>query len=158
MANVIRYRGEEENFIEAFEIKLSTDYKLENEDLSIIACGPMVPEAMRAAYILKEEYGFETRILDVHTVKPIDKKALIKAADETGIIVTAEEHQVGGFGNIVAGVIGQGKRYNSLLLMDMIGVPDKFGESGASWELMKVFGLTGEHIAERAKRLCDRSS
>jgi len=158
VANVIRYRGEEENFIEAFETRLSTDYKSENEDLSIIACGPMVPEAMRAAYILKEEYGIETRILDVHTVKPIDKKALIKAADEIGIIVTAEEHQVGGFGNIVAGVIGQGKRYNSLLLMDMIGVADKFGESGAPWELMKVFGLTGEHIAERAKRLCDRSS
>jgi len=158
VANVIRYRGEEEDFIEAFEIKLSTDYKLENEDLSIIACGPMVPEAMRAAYILKEEYGIETRILDVHTVKPIDKKALIKAADEIGIIVTAEEHQVGGFGNIVAGVIGQGKRYNSPLLMDMIGVADKFGESGAPWELMKVFGLTGEHIAERAKRLCDRFS
>ena len=158
VANVIRYRGEEENFIEAFEIKLSTDYKLENEDLSIIACGPMVPEAMRAAYILKEEYGIETRILDVHTVKPIDKKALIKAADEVGIIVTAEEHQVGGFGNIVAGVIGQGKRYQAPLLMDMVGVADKFGESGAPWELMKVFGLTGEHIAERAKRLCDRSS
>ncbi len=158
VANVIRYRGEEENFIEAFEIRLSTDYKLENEDLSIIACGPMVPEAMRAAYILKEEYGIETRILDVHTVKPIDKKALIKAADEVGIIVTAEEHQVGGFGNIIAGVIGQGKRYNSPLLMDMIGVADKFGESGAPWELMKVFGLTGEHIAERAKKLCDRSS
>jgi len=158
VANVIRYRGEEENFIEAFEIRLSTDYKLENEDLSIIACGPMVPEAMRAAYILKEEYGIETRILDVHTVKPIDKKALIKAADEVGIIVTAEEHQVGGFGNIVAGVIGQGKRYQAPLLMDMVGVADKFGESGAPWELMKVFGLTGEHIAERAKRLCDRSS
>ena len=157
VANVIRYRGEEENFIEAFEIKLSTDYKLENEDLSIIACGPMVPEAMRAAYILKEEYGIETRILDVHTVKPIDKKALIKAADEVGIIVTVEEHQVGGFGNIVAGVIGQGKSYQAPLLMDMVGVADKFGESGAPWELMRVFGLTGEHIAERAKRLCERS-
>ena len=154
--NVVRYRGEEENFIEAFEIKLSTDYEPEDEDLSIIACGPMVAEAMRAAYILKEEYGIETRVLDVHTVKPIDKKAIIKAVDEVGIIVTGEEHQVGGFGNIVAGVIGQGKGYKSPLLMDMVGVPDKFGESGAPWELMKVFGLTAEHIAERAKKLCDR--
>ncbi|MCD6575273.1 transketolase, partial [Candidatus Aerophobetes bacterium] len=111
VANIIRYRGEKEEFIEAFEVKLSTDYTSEGEDLSIIACGPMVPEAMRAAYILKEEYGIETRIVNVHTVKPIDKEAIIKAAEETGIVLTAEEHQAGGFGNIVAGVIAQGKRY-----------------------------------------------
>lgn len=158
LANIIRYRGEKKNFIEAFEVKLSPDYKSENEDLSIIACGPMVPEAMRAAYILKEEYGIEVRILNVHTVKPIDKKAIVKAAEETGIIITAEEHQVGGFGNIVAGVIGQGKRYDAPLLMDMVGVEDKFGESGAPWELMKIFGLTAEHIAKRAKELYDRKN
>ena len=121
-----------------------------------MACGPMVPEAMRAAYILKEEYGIETRIVNVHTVKPIDKEAIIKAAEETGIVLTAEEHQAGGFGNIVAGVIAQGKRYTTPLLMDMIGVPDKFGESGAPWELMKIFGLTAEHIARRAKKLYDK--
>ncbi|MCK4617828.1 transketolase, partial [Candidatus Aerophobetes bacterium] len=68
LANIIRYRGEKKNFIEAFEIKISPHYESENEDLSIIACGPMVPEAMRAAYILKEEYGIEVRILNVHTV------------------------------------------------------------------------------------------
>ncbi len=158
LANIIRYRGEKKNFIEAFEVKLSPDYQSEGEDLSIIACGPMVPEAMRAAYILKEEYGIETRILNVHTVKPIDKKAIVKAAEETGIIITAEEHQVGGFGNIVAGVIGQGKKYNAPLLMDMVGVEDKFGESGAPWELMKIFGLTAEHIAKRAKKLYERKS
>jgi len=155
LANIIRYRGEKKNFIEAFEVKLSPDYKSENEGLSIIACGPMVPEAMRAAYILKEEYGIEARILNVHTVKPIDKKAIVKAAEETGIIITAEEHQVGGFGNIVAGVIGQGKKYDAPLLMDMVGVEDKFGESGAPWELMKIFGLTAEHITKRAKKLYD---
>ncbi|MEE9192248.1 MAG: transketolase [Candidatus Aerophobetes bacterium] len=158
VANVIRYRGEEKDFVEAFETKLSTDYESENEDLGIIACGLMVPEAMRAACILKEEYRLETRILDVHTVKPIDKRAMVKAADELGVILTAEEHQVGGFGNIVAGVIGQGKRYGVPLLMDMVGVQDKFGESGGPWELMKVFGLTGEHIAERAKKLFDRKA
>ena len=149
LANIIRYRGERENFIEAFEVKLSKDYTSEGEDLSIIACGPMVPEAMRAAYILREEFGIEARILNVHTVKPIDKEAIVRAAQETGIIITAEEHQVGGFGNIVAGVIAKGKRYTSPLLMDMVGVEDKFGESGAPWELMKAFGLTAEHIAKR---------
>ncbi|MEA1963563.1 MAG: transketolase [Candidatus Aerophobetes bacterium] len=156
LANTIRYREEKEDFIQAFEIKLSSDYTSESEDLSIIACGPMVTEAMRAAYILKEEYGIETRILDVHTVKPIDREAIVRAAEETGIIVTAEEHQVGGFGNIVAGVIGQDKKYNKPLLMDMVGVEDKFGESGAPWELMKVFGLTAEYIAKKAKKLYDR--
>ncbi|MEA3485428.1 MAG: transketolase C-terminal domain-containing protein, partial [Candidatus Aerophobetes bacterium] len=156
LANIIRYRGEREDFAEAFEVKISTHYKLEGEDLSIIACGPMVLEAMRAAYILKEEYGIETRIINVHTVKPIDKEAIIRAVEETGIIVTAEEHQMGGFGNIVAGVIAKGKRYTTPLLMDMVGVEDRFGESGGPWELMKAFGLTAEHIAKKAKKLYDR--
>ena len=156
VANVIRYREEKDDFIQAFEMFLSSEYDSENEDISIIACGSMVPEAMRAAYILKEEIVIETRILNVHTLKPIDKEALIKAAEQTGAIITAEEHQVGGFGNVVAGVTAQGKKYRSPLLMDMVGVPDRFGESGAPWELLKVFGLTAEHIAQRAKRLYER--
>jgi len=153
LANIIRYRGERENFLETFEIRLSSHYTSENEDLTLIACGPMVAEAMRAAYILKEEYNLESRILNIHTLKPIDKKAILKAAKETGIILTCEEHQVGGFGNIIAGVIAQNKEYSIPLLLDMVGVEDKFGESGAPWELTKVFGLTAEHIARRAKKL-----
>lgn len=111
---------------------------------------------MRAAYILKEEYNLESRILNIHTLKPIDKKAIIKAAEETNIILTVEEHQVGGFGNIISGVIAQNKKYSTPLLMDMIGIKDRFGESGAPWELAKVFGLTGEHIAQRSKKLYDK--
>ena len=153
IANVIRYRGKENNFIDAFETKLSTEYKSEKEDLSIIACGPMVTEAMRAAYILKEEFGIETRVLCVHTVKPADKKALTGAAEETGAVLTVEEHQVGGFGNIVAGIISQGKAYNSPLLIKMIGVQDKFGETGEPWDLMKLFGLTAEFIVQDARKL-----
>ncbi len=156
IANIIRYRGRKDRFLDAFEVKLSTEYKGENEDISIIACGPMVPEAMRAAYILKEEYGIETRILNVHTVKPIDREAIKRAAEDTGVVITAEEHQVGGFGNIVAGVVGVEKGYNSPLLMDMVGVEDKFGESGAPWELIKDFGLSAEHIALKAKGLYDK--
>ena len=157
LANIIRYRGERENFMEAFETKLSSHYTSENEDLTLIACGPMVAEAMRAAYILKEEYNLESRILNIHTVKPIDIQAITKAAEETNIILSVEEHQVGGFGNIVAGVIAQGKSYNTPLLLDMVGVEDRFGESGAPWELTKVFGLTGEHIAQRSKKLYGKS-
>jgi len=153
LANVIRYRGEKNNFISAFETKLSSDYTSEGEDLTLIACGPMVAEAMRASYILKEEYNLESRILNIHTLKPIDKQAILKAAEDTNIIITIEEHQVGGFGNIIAGVIAQGKSYDTPLLMEMVGVEDRFGESGAPWELIKIFGLTGEYIAERAKKI-----
>jgi len=116
----------------------------------------MVAEAMRAAYILKEEYNLESRILNFHTLKPIDKKAIIKAAEETNIIITCEEHQVGGFGNIIARVITQNKKYFTPLLMDMIGVEDRFVESGAPWELTKVFGLTAEHIAKRAEKTYEK--
>ena len=157
LANVIRYRTKKKNFIEAFQTKLSPDYTSEKEDLTLIACGPMVAEAMRAAYILKEEYGLEARILNIHTIKPIDKPAILKATEETGVIVTCEEHLVGGFGNIIAGVIAQNKKYSTPLLMDMIGVEDRFGESGEPWELTKVFGLTAEHIAKRAKELLGKS-
>ena len=148
-ANVIRFRGAQESFSDAFETVLASDYKAENEALAIIACGPMVPEAMRAAYILKEERGIETRIVNVHTVKPIDRAAILAAANDCGIIITAEEHQVGGFGNLVAGVIAQGDVTRPVKLR-MVGVQDTFGESGQPWELMKYFGLTGEHIAAKA--------
>ena len=113
-------------------------------------------EAIRAAYILKEEYNIETRILNIHTVNPINKKAILKAAEETNIILTVEEHQVGGFGNIIAGVIAYGKSYSCSLLMDMIGVENRFGESGAPWELTKIFGLIAEDIAKRAKELYNK--
>jgi len=158
LANIIRYRTKKKNFMEAFQTKLSPDYTSEGEELTLIACGPMVAEAMRAAYILKEEYHLESRVLNIHTLKPIDKKAILKAAEYTHIIITIEEHQVGGFGNIIAGVIAQNKKYSTPLLMDMIGVEDRFGESGEPWELTKVFGLTAEHIAQRAKELYDKKS
>jgi len=151
IANIIRYRGEKENFIDAFETKLSSDYKSENEDITIIACGPEVPEAMRAAWILKEDFGIETRIINLHTLKPIDKKTIQKAAKETNAVITAEEHQVGGLGNQVAVAILAGG--NPLKKFAMIGVQDRFGESGSSWELVKYFGLSAEHIAKKAEEM-----
>jgi transketolase len=157
VANIIRYRGEQPRFQDAFQTFLSTNYLGEHEDLSIVACGPMVPEAMRAAWILKEEFGIETRIVNVHTVKPLDLAALLQAASQTHVVLTAEEHQVGGFGNIIAGAILRHRRaFEQPLLFDMIGVQDRFGVSGKPWELVQHFGLTAEHIAERAKHLYDR--
>lgn len=152
VANVIRYRGAADQFVDAFEQVLSTEYESEDEDLAIIACGPMVPEAMRAAVILKEEFDLETRVVNLHTVKPIDEDAVVAAAADTGVVITAEEHQVGGMGNRVAGVICQAGLEQPVKLA-MIGVQDRFGESGEPWELVKVFGLTGEHIAQKAREL-----
>jgi transketolase len=157
VANIIRYRGDKPRFLDAFETFLSTDYAGEEEDVSIIACGPMVAEAMRAAWLLKEEYGLETRIVNVHTVKPLDVAALVQAAEQTHLILTAEEHQVGGFGNIVAGAILRNRHDFELpLLLDMIGVQDRFGISGKPWELMQWFGLCAEHLASRVLELVRR--
>ena len=153
LANVIRFRQEQANFVDAFDIILGTEYKNEEEDICIIACGPMVAEAMRAAWIIKEEYNIETRILNIHTVKPIDKDTIVRAAEEIGKILTVEEQQVGGFGNIIAGVISQRKKFSKPFIMDMIGINDHFGESGDPWSLLKAFGLSAEQISERAYKL-----
>jgi transketolase len=156
VANVYRYRGEKDNFVDAFSVSLSSEYRSENEDLTIIACGPEVPEAMRAAWILKEDYGIETRVLNMHTLKPLDREAILRAGRETKAILTAEEHQVGALGNQVAGILLQSRElYGMPMLMGMIGVQDRFGESGAPWELMWEFEVSGEHIAQKARELFD---
>jgi transketolase len=152
-ANVIRYRGRKPSFRDAFETFLSTKYADEGEDLTIAACGPILCEAMRAAVILKEEFGLETRVLDVHTVKPLDGEALRRAVRETGVVLTCEEHQKGGFGNIVAGAVCGCETGGRPLAFDRIGIEDRFGESGKPWELMIRLGLTAEHIAARARDL-----
>jgi len=157
VANVIRFRGEKPRFIDAFETFLATDYSGEGEEVSMVACGPMVPEAMRAAWLLQAEYGIESRVINLHTVKPLDVAALVQAAEQTPVIVTAEEHQVGGFGNLVAGAILRHRQdFARPLLLDMVGVEDRFGLSGKPWELMQAFGLTAEHIATRVLRLRER--
>ena len=157
VANVIRYRGEKPQFLDAFETVLSTEYRSEEEDAAIVACGPMVPEAMRAAWLLKKDYGIETRVLNVHTVKPLDVAALVAAAAATRLLVTAEEHQKGGFGNLIAGAILRARQdFAHPLLLDMIGVEDRFGLSGKPWELVQAIGLTAEHIAERVLNLYAR--
>ncbi len=157
VANVIRYRGVKTKFLDAFDTFKGPGYQSEDEQVAIIACGPMIPEAMRAAWLLKEEYGIETRIVNVHTVKPLDIATVLRAADETRVVVTAEEHQVGGFGNIVAGAILQHrKNFRLPLQLAMVGVADRFGISGNSWELMQYFGLTAEHIAKRVLDLVDK--
>jgi transketolase len=157
-ANVIRFRRRTASFRDAFQTALASEYRDEGEDLTIAACGPMVAEAMRAAWILKEERDLETRVLNVHTVKPLDTAALLGAARETGAVLTCEEHQKGGFGNIVAGAICSRVSAGGRLVFDSVGVEDRFGESGRPWELMVRFGLAAECIAARALALMERKA
>jgi len=157
IANVIRYRGPKPRFIDAFETVLSTQYRNENENIAIIGCGPMVPEAMRAGYILKAEYGLETRIINMHTIKPLDRAVIKAAVKDIGVLITVEEHQTGGFGSIIAAAACAEKDFNTPLKIDMIGVDDRFGQSAPPWQLLKKFGLTAEHIARRALVLAEES-
>ena len=153
-ANVIRLRGEASNFADAFETRLAANYRNESEDLSIVAIGPMVPEAMRAARILKLDYGYETRVLNLHTLKPIDADALVRAAMETGVVVTAEEHQIGALAWRVSGILTASRQlYGLPLITAAIGVKDRFGDSGAPWELVKELEVSAEHIAQKAVEL-----
>jgi len=153
-ANVIRLRGETEQFVDAFATILASDYRNESEDLSIIACGPMVPEAMRAAWILKRNFDCETRVINLHTLKPLDRAAIIRAAKETGVVITAEEHQIGALSGRVSEVItGSGQLYGLPVITGAIGVKDRFGDSGAPWELIKEFEVSAEHIAQKAVEL-----
>ena len=155
-ANVVRLRQPGDSFLKAFETRLESNYEDEGEDLTIIACGPMVPEAMRAAWILRREFGYETRILNLHTLKPIDESAIIWAARQTGVILTAEEHQIGALAWRVSNVItGSPVLYGQPVITGAIGVKDRFGDSGAPWELIKEFEVSAEHIAHKAMELVD---
>ncbi len=113
-------------------------------DVAVFACGPMVYEALVAAKAL-ETKGIDVRVVNMHTVKPIDREAIIAAARETGAIVTAEEHQVAaGFGSAIAEVVVE----SCPVPMRRVGVLDRFGESGEPDELMSRFNLTSADIVK----------
>lgn len=116
----------------------------EGNDVAIIACGAMVYESLIAAKELEKE-GISVMVINNHTVKPIDKDTIVKAAKKTRAVVTAEEHQVmGGMGSAVLEVLAQ----EYPVPVRMVGVTDRFGESGQPDELMKAFGLCGDSIAK----------
>lgn len=118
-------------------------------DVAIIACGLMVPVALEAADQLAAE-GIDARVINMHTIKPLDEELVLAAAAETGAIVTAEEHNVvGGLGATVAELLAK----KAPTKMAMVGVNDVFGKSGTGPELFEEYGLTAEHIAAEAKAL-----
>ncbi|WP_027398787.1 transketolase family protein [Anaerovorax odorimutans] len=121
----------------------------DGSDYTIIATGFMVNEAIQAAELLKSE-GISIRVIDMHTIKPIDKDIIIKAAKETKGIVTAEEHNIiGGLGGAVAEVVTE----NCPIKMKIVGIKDKFGQSGKPLELVEEYGLTAKDLVLAVKSL-----
>jgi transketolase len=124
----------------------------DGNDVAIIACGVMVVEALNAAAKLAQE-NIQARVINMHTIKPIDQEAIIKAAKETGAIVTAEEHQMfGGLGSAVAEVVAQ----NFCVPIEMVAVQDSFGESGKPEQLLEYYGLKDKNIVDAVKKAIRR--
>ncbi|MBL0331313.1 MAG: transketolase family protein [Chlorobiota bacterium] len=125
----------------------------EGNDVAIIANGWMVWEALVASERLAKEDGINARVINLHTVKPIDTESITLAARECGAIVTAEEHQImGGMGSAVAQVVVK----NCPVPMEFVGVTDTFGGSGNSVELMTAFGLTAQDVYISVKKVLKR--
>ncbi|WMJ23119.1 transketolase family protein [Paludicola sp. MB14-C6] len=117
-------------------------------DITIVATGLMVAEALKAAETLKQD-GINARVINIHTIKPLDKEIILKAAKETGVIVTAEEHNIiGGLGSAVSEVVCE----NSPIPVLKVGVNDVFGMSGPAVELLVKYGLTADNIVATCKK------
>jgi transketolase len=131
-----------------FEIGKAVTLK-DGKDVTLIATGIMVSKALEAAEKLKAE-GIDARVLDIHTIKPIDKEAIVKAAKETGAVITAEEHSIiGGLGSAVAEVLSE----ESPALLKRVGLNDVFGQSGKPAELMELYGLTADRLVKEAREI-----
>lgn len=122
----------------------------EGSDLTIIACGLMVMKAMEAAEQLAKE-GVSVRVINMHTIKPLDHKLVIESAEKTGKIITVEEANIlGGLGSAVCETVSE----YCPVPVKRIGVRDIFGKSGNPDKLLQEYGLTAEHIIEEARKLC----
>lgn len=136
-------------FDEDYKFEIGKGVKLtDGNDVAIIATGIMVNEALVAAEALKEE-GINARVINIATIKPIDKEIVLAAAKETGAIVTAEEHSIiGGLGSVVCDVISE----ECPVPVVKVGVQDTFGVSGPAGDLMVKYGLKSTNIVEACKK------
>ena len=131
-----------------FELGKGVQMK-DGNDVTIVATGLMVERALLAAKELKSD-GINARVINIHTIKPLDADIILKAAAETGAIVTAEEHSViGGLGSAVAEVVSQ----HCPVKMQMVGVKDKFGSSGPALDMLEIYSLGVKDIVEKVKLL-----
>ena len=136
---------------DAFEIG-KAQILSEGNDVTIIACGHMVWQAVEAGKAL-EEQGISVELINMHTIKPIDEAAILKSVAKTGCVVTAEEHQYnGGLGESVARVLGA----NMPKPLEIVAVNDSFGESGTPAQLLEKYGLSPEHIVQATKKVLTR--
>ena len=125
---------------------------IDGNDVAIFATGTMVHKALKASEILKKE-GINARVINIHTIKPLDEKTIIKTAKETGAVISVEEHSIfGGLGGAIAEVLGE----HCPVPMKIIGVKDVFGESGEYDELLEKFGLTTRNIVTSAREIMRR--
>ena len=121
----------------------------DGKDVAIVATGILVGEAIKAGELLAAE-GIDARIINIHTIKPIDKELLVKASRETGRILTCEEHSIiGGLGSAVIEAIAE----DAPCKVSRLGVNDQYGHSGPGAKLLEEYGFTAENIAARAKEL-----
>lgn len=121
-------------------------------DAAIIACGIMVGKALEAADLLAGE-GFGVQVLEIHTLKPIDRSAIVRVARETGAVVTAEENNLfGGLGSAVAEVLGE----EAPAPLERVGIEDCYGDTGTHQELLEKYGLTTARVAEAVRRVVAR--
>ena len=136
-------------FDENYKFEIGKGVELsDGTDVTLIGTGLMVPACNEAKEILAAE-GISARVINMATIKPIDKEIIIKAAKETGAIVTAEEHNViGGLGSAVAEVLVE----NAPVPMQRVGTQDVFGCSGTPYPLLEKYGLDAKTIAEKAKK------
>lgn len=135
-----------------FKVGRAETYRFGN-DLTIIGAGPILYEALLAAEVLSRNHKIEARVINMHTIKPLDIKTIIKAAKETGAIVTVEEAQAaGGLGGAVAETVC----LSTPVPVERIGMQDRFGESGDPRELLEAFGLTAPAIVKAALNVIRR--
>lgn len=123
-------------------------------DVAILATGVCVANALAAAETLATE-GLDVRVINVHTVKPLDEEAVLQAARDAGAIVTAENHNIiGGLGDAVASVLSE----HNPTPLERVGVKDHFGQVGKMDYLLEALGLTPAHIAQAARRVIARKA
>ena len=140
-------------YTEGAEFKLGKAHQLrDGRNVTLIACGLMVEPTLRAAEALADQ-GISARVLNMATIKPLDEAEVIQAAEETGAIVCAEEHNViGGLGSAVARTLA----LHCPVPMEQVGINDTFGQSGPWQALLNEYGLTSESVVEAAKRAIAR--
>mgnify|MGYP000929346548 CR=1 FL=1 len=142
-------------FDDSYDFKIGKAVVLKDgSDVTIVANGLMVEPALTAYELLKDK-GISARLINVHTIKPLDVETIVSAAKETGAIVTAEEHTVvGGLGSAVCEALSE----NYPVPVRMIGIRDRFGQSGSPEELFREYEMTPEHIAEAALDIVKKKS